>query len=340
MDASASQRPFSAGETQDDTHGPYTPLQNRHLCVFGWSAGLGRESCEDPYCLSCNLRRDPAVRLSLSVRVAEAPDTKEAALLPFDELVRMAAMTGYHAVCMRASQASIHTPREKRRAMRQLLDRLGLAVSMVTGDVDIAWNNDRAALALRQIEPYLDLAEDFGTDLMRVGMKSEEDILWAQRACDAARERGIRLAHQSHVETLFETVEGSLEVLKRVSRDNFGIIYEPANLHICGQDYGPDTIRRFAPWLVNVYLQNLRVTLGAAMKVRTWIRGDVPVVPLPFGVSGSLDLPRVFEGLADIGYRGYVTVHHNVAVNMPPAEGAKQFYKYLTSIAKFDERGN
>ena len=69
-------------------------------------------------------------------------------------------------------------------------------------------------------------------------MKVEADIPWAQRAADEAAERGIRLAHQSHTQSLFETVEGSIDVLKRVGRQNFGIIYEPANLDLCGQDYG------------------------------------------------------------------------------------------------------
>jgi sugar phosphate isomerase/epimerase len=54
---------------------------------------------------------------------------------------------------------------------------------------------------------------------------------------DETRERGIRLAHQSHCASLFETVAGSLRVLQRVDRPNFGIIYEPANWLIAGEDY-------------------------------------------------------------------------------------------------------
>ena len=50
------------------------------------------------------------MKLSLSVRVAEAPGSKEVALIPFAELARLAAEAGYHAVCMRASQAGIQTP--------------------------------------------------------------------------------------------------------------------------------------------------------------------------------------------------------------------------------------
>ena len=69
-----------------------------------------------------------------------------------------------------------------------------------------------------------DLAEALGSGLLRICMKKDEDIPWAQRASDEAAERGVRLAHQCHAASLFETIEGSLGVLRRVDRPNFGLI--------------------------------------------------------------------------------------------------------------------
>ena len=83
-----------------------------------------------------------------------------------------------------------------------MLDSAGIGVSMVTGDFDIPPNNDNAPQALRHITPYLDLAASLGSDLIRIAMKKEDDIAWAQRASDEARERHIRLAHQSHQSTV------------------------------------------------------------------------------------------------------------------------------------------
>ena len=62
----------------------------------------------------------------------------------------------------------------------------GLAVSMVTGNIDIPANNERAGMALRGIGPFLDLAQAFRCDLLRIGMKAHTDIPWARRACDEA----------------------------------------------------------------------------------------------------------------------------------------------------------
>ena len=275
-----------------------------------------------------------AMKLSLSARVAESPGQKETALVGLPDLVRMARNAGYHALCMRASQVGIqHSPSEQIAARNAVDD---LAVSMVTGDFDIPVNNDRAQMALRDITPHLDLAENLGSDLIRIGMKAATDIEWARSASDEAAERGIRLAHQCHTCTLFETVELSVEVLQQVGRPNFGVIYEPANLLVCGQEFGRATLETLRPWLMNVYLQNMRVHDEGRQVIETWINGPVRFDLLPFGHPEGIDYGPILESLSEIGYSGYVTVHHNVADGMDVEEGARSFAMYLREQGGFE----
>ena len=131
--------------------------------------------------------------------------------MSLDQLAEIAVANGYMALCMRASQLGISTPTEEVMQKRKQLAASGLEVSMVTGDFAIPDNTDDAPVALRDITSYLDLAEALGADLLRIGMKRREDIEWAQRAADEARERDMRLAHQSHSQSLFERVDESLE---------------------------------------------------------------------------------------------------------------------------------
>ena len=186
------------------------------------------------------------MKLSLSVRVAENVSKRDATHT-FVQLTELASNIGYEAMCMRASQVGIHSPLEQITAARKQANSLNLKISMVTGDFPVPLNNDEGPDGLRNITPYLDLTELLGADLIRIAMKVEADIERAQRASDEAAERGIHLAHQSHTQSLFETVEGSIDVLKRVDRKNFGIIYEPANLDLCAQDYGVETLKSFSP---------------------------------------------------------------------------------------------
>jgi sugar phosphate isomerase/epimerase len=295
-------------------------MTRRDLLAVPLAAALGRAATHK------------TMKLSLSARIGESFASKEKTTLSFNEFVSLAKNTGYEAVCMRASQGGVQTPKDRLREMRRIVDAAGLKVSMVTGDFPVPANNDHAPDCLRHITPYLDLAETFGADLIRVGMKKPEDITWAQRAADEARERRIRLAHQSHVATLFETVDGAIDTLQKISRPNFGLIYEPANWMICQQDYGPATIKRVQPWLMNVYVQNHLLTPQGVTFIETWSRGRVPVNHIGLWEKGGVDFDAVFAGLHTIGYTGYVTVHQAFAEIMTAQEAAVKSYRYLKPL--------
>ena len=273
------------------------------------------------------------MKLSLSVRVAENTSKRDATHT-FVQLTELAANLGYEAMCMRASQIGIHSPLEQITAARKQADSLNLKVSMITGDFPVPLNNDEGPNGLRNITPYLDLTELLESDLIRIAMKVEADIAWAQRASDEAAERGIRLAHQSHTQSLFETVEGSIDVLKRVNRKNFGIIYEPANLDLCAQDYGIETLKKFSPYLFNIYLQNHIRRPEGKTRLLTWIQGEVPHDPIRLQDEEGIDFPLVFSGLEAIGYDGYVTVHQAFREIMEPEDAAEQSYAYLKPFVR------
>ena len=60
----------------------------------------------------------------------------------------------------------------ERIGMRNDVEDAGLFVSMVTADFDVPLNNQQGPNSLREIGPSLDVAEDFGCDLIRICMKS------------------------------------------------------------------------------------------------------------------------------------------------------------------------
>lgn len=272
------------------------------------------------------------MKMSLSARIAESFYDKKIASVPFEDLADLAKDNGYGAICMRASVAGIQSPNDRITSVRQTIDRLGLKVSMVTGDFAIPENLERGPDGLRNITPYLNLAEAFACDLLRICMKSEEDISWAQQASDEAAERGIRLAHQCHVASLFETIEGSVDVLRRVNRPNFGIIYEPANLKMCGETYGLEALNAFRPYLFNVYLQNYLDNPEGNEHIETWVHGMFYFDHIPLHDPRGVDWREVFDALDAVGYDGYVTVHQALAEIMAPAEAARVSAEFLRSL--------
>ena len=274
------------------------------------------------------------MKLSLSVRVGEKYTDKRKAAISLTGLSDIALAGGYHALCMRASQLGIHTPRDELALQARLLCERNISVSMVTGDFPIPENTDEGPQALRNITPYLDLAQTLECRLVRVALRCEEDIVWAQRAADTARERGITLTHQCHNRSLFERIDETLDVLRRIDRTNFGLTYEPANLECCGQPYGWETLQRFAPYLVNVYLQNQRLNPAGQSVMKTWCSGDVMFDQIPLWDGTGIDFPQIMTVLQELGYTGYVTVHQ--ASLSTPREDADKSARYLRSIGHFE----
>ena len=145
---------------------------------------------------------------------------------------------------------------------------------------------------------------------------------------DEAREFGIRLAQQTHTATPFETAAGCKEMIERIGRPNFGLILEPANFALCGEDYGPAALAPLGTSVFNVYVQNLRVTASGDSSVET-NRGTVRYERLVIGDPGGVDLPRFFDGLSAIDYQGYVTSHQPAIPGVSEHALCEQVYAAL-----------
>ena len=129
--------------------------------------------------------------LSISCRIAESFLSKEVASLTFEEFADVAVAAGYDAVCMRASQIGIQSSPEQVQRARQILDERKLKVTMISGDFDIVYNNERGPNCLYNVGPYLDLAEALGAKLIRVCIKKPEDLVQARHAAEQAAARGL-----------------------------------------------------------------------------------------------------------------------------------------------------
>ena len=271
------------------------------------------------------------LKLSLSVRIVEAA-CKTKLNLPFEDLVSIAADTGYDAVCMRASAGGVQTPLEELRRMRAIVETKGLHVSMVTADFDVPLNTANGPNSLRDIDPSLDVAEALGCNLIRVCLKKDDDIPHAREAAKRAADRGIRLAHQCHTTSIFEQVDQILANLEAIGQPNFGLIYEPANLMLCGENYGPATLARLAPHIMNVYIQNHLLGPEGPITLPTYCRGNIHFHHLPIWETGGVDTIPVFEGLEQIHYTGHFTIHQ--AEGIETTDDARTYAKHCAEFVR------
>ncbi len=272
------------------------------------------------------------MKLALSVRIAELESRKDQAFMPIEQLAPLAREVGFQGLSMRASVVSVDSPPERVTEVRRLLDEVGLAVSMVTGDVPLAANRGDVWRVLRDPEPYVALAESLGCDLIRVMLHDDAEIDLLRRACDQVAGRGIRFAHQTHWNTLFETVDGALDVVRRVDRLNFGVTFEPANLLLCGDEYGRRAIERLAPHLFNAYFQNMRIVEGGSVIWTPIGRGPVAAEYAPLGDRSAIDVTEMVAALRDVGYDGWFSVHQPLQPGQSVEDAIRESHAALADL--------
>ena len=78
---------------------------------------------------------------------------------------------------------------------------------------------------------------------------------------------------------------------------------------LCGQDYGPATLERLQPHIMNAYIQNHRLNPDGTDCLPTYCLGDVRYDHVPVWEDSGLDTSSVFSGLKQISYDGYFTIH-------------------------------
>jgi sugar phosphate isomerase/epimerase len=248
--------------------------------------------------------------IALSAITTEGARTASsiANLKTFAEFINLATSIGFDGIHMRGSLAGLQTPFGELYEMAAQLKKAGLRVSSVVPDFDVPINNAHAADCLRNITPYLAFAEIFGSDMIRVGMKSEADIPWAQRAADEAAERKLRLTHHDEARTMFETFPIALKTLKAINRPNFGMIYDEAQWIANTPDYQESRIvpqiKEIGPWIWEVFVKN---NPGYSAQIPGKPLTSPPETQLT--APGGVNYDKVFEGLYAIGYTGWLTTH-------------------------------
>ncbi len=234
------------------------------------------------------------MKFSLSGRIIEV-DYKycQMDVGQFGELAKQA---GYDAVELRRTQINAETTPDEVRQMAEALAGSGIGVSRIpAGSV-------KDAESLKALGKFADMAKELGCPYLAVGY---EEIPWIQKAADFLKERGLAIVIQVHTGGPFETPELALKTLKEINRDNFGLMYDPANVHEKDIDY-IQPIEQLADHLFILSVQDIARAESEAETV--WEHEGRRYKKHLFGAPGGLDFPGVFDALKKINFDGYVTV--------------------------------
>jgi len=261
------------------------------------------------------------MKLSLSGRIFEVDYGY--CELSIEEFVALTKDVGYQGVELRRTQVSLDTPAQEVSRIGQTVEKAGLEVTCVTTRGVFLKDQENFEL----FKKYVRLAEALGCKLIKTG----GDIPWVQRATDYAAEHEITLAGNTHIGTPFETVFATLERLRAINRENYRLIYDPANLFMAQEEYGVETIKKLSNYICYVTVQcPKRISLEQGEDLFQY-KGFNYGQGLP-GEENTPDFLSVLRGLHEIGYEGWVSIVEPRSTTMESRKLAKFFYEKLSEI--------
>jgi sugar phosphate isomerase/epimerase len=113
-----------------------------------------------------------------------------------------------------------------------------------------------------------------------------------QEVLDYAAGQGVMIGFEPEPGMLVHSMHGYEELLGRIDAENFRLTLDVGHLHCQGELPIPEMIRRWAPRLVNVHLEDMRAGVHEHLMFCT----------------GEIDFPPVLQTLAEVGYSGGVHV--------------------------------
>jgi len=260
------------------------------------------------------------MKLGLSARIIEEGAGKYQ--MTFEEFLKFAAEIGYQGVEIRPGQFPITTSDDQVSQMKTALDEHRLRCAFIIAG---AIKDEES---LDDFGRFLDFAMALDSAVVRTGA---ETIELAQKAADRAAARGVRLVSQIHTGGDFETVDMALATLAQIDRRNYGVAFEPGNLVLAQDDYGPDAIARLGEKIFSVSMQNIKPVAETEGKgvIKYQDKGYRRcLINDPEGV----DFAQVFQGLKQIGFDGFATLIEPVSEIMDNQELARFSYAKIRPL--------
>ena len=272
------------------------------------------------------------MKISISSRITEQSDNKEKSFLSLDTFIKIASKNKFDGVSLRPSMISTNSSEYLVNQAQKLFNVNNMKVSMITSNIHVAKNDELASDILRNITPSLDLAEKLKTSLIRIMIKNSDDIFYARKALDEAKERNLKLLQQTHWGTLAETLDETVTLIKTINRKNFGITFEPANLMACGSDFNKNALNQLLPHVENFYFQNIILDKKGKHIFPTIHNGDVRVKYISLNNSKGINIFSFLDFLREKKYDKWFTIHQpllkNQTVEIAIENASKLFLQY------------
>jgi L-ribulose-5-phosphate 3-epimerase len=258
------------------------------------------------------------------------------------DAVRLLAEIGYRSVAITIDHNALppyaSDLKEKVESLRRLLERLGMRSVIETGARFLLNPREKHEPTLisadpagraRRVEFYrhaVRCAARLGSDCVSLWSGALRDAVSRRQALDRlveglqkvlhyAAKQGVVVGFEPEPGMLVDSMPRYQELLGRIDAANLRLTLDVGHLQCQGELPLADVIRRWAPRLVNVHLEDMQAGVHEH---------------LMFG-EGQIDFPPVLQALAEAGYNGGVHVELSGHSRLAP-EAARRAFAFLSPI--------
>lgn len=241
--------------------------------------------------------------------------------MSLDSAMETAATVGYDGIEIAVGFGTDHLDAtctsERARKIKATADDKHLAICLIytaLGGNILAGDKQRAE-GLDGVERFLEIGDEMACKMVKVtagrlknsAYQDEEAKLvaaWLAQACDRAAKHDARLATEIHFGQYCETVDMACRMIKLVDRPNFGVIHDAGNLHITGDSYGEESVKKLGQRIFHVHVKDMVKAAPDDKAAHDYPAGRFKRALLN---EGNVDHLSLFRALKKIAYDGYLS---------------------------------
>lgn len=240
---------------------------------------------------------------------------------PLETAIRSAAAIGYDGIEIMVGFGADHldvkcTP-ERAAEIRRIAADQNLAICQIytTLGGNVLGGQKQQAQGLDDVARFLDIGDAMSCKMIKVtagrlkdsAFKEDEARTvadWIARACDRAAKHDARITAEIHFGQYCETVDMAMRMIGLVDRPNFGVIHDAGNLHISGDSYGEESVRRLGRRIFHVHIKDMVRAATDDATAHDYPAGRYKRALLN---EGNVDHLSLLRGLKAIHYPGYLS---------------------------------
>lgn len=235
--------------------------------------------------------------------------------------IENAAAIGYDGIEIAAGFGTTHldvncTP-EQAREIKTIAGDNKLAIVLIYTGLggNVLSGEKQRVEGLEGVERFLAIGDQMGCKMLKVtagrlknsAFKEDEArtvAAWLAQTCDRAAQHGVRVVTEIHFGQYCETTAMARRMIDLVDRPNFGVIHDAGNMHITGDSYGAESVKRLGDRIFHVHVKDMVKADPLDKKAYDYPAGRFKRALLN---EGNVDHLSLFRALRQMGYNGYLS---------------------------------